>query len=623
MPRIPQNKQWIGMRQGNYAGNLWATWNIDLEKTSGRLALSDKLRRFSTGLGVVHKFIRTNATTTDQWFGMVHNTDILRNGSSTITAGTWVTDDTVGTFNDPRDMILHESANGEQRLLCSRATDIAILNSTGVANAWDADWYTAVLSASALTSLTHHPMARLQRLVAIGDKVSNTPVIHTIDSSDTVTESRLSFPPDFTVRVAYTNSNRFWFGLENDVEGHAKVIEWDGSSSTYNFEYDLIGSTPLCGFMVDDVPYFITEKGFIMKYTGGGFRVIQDFNLQEQRMVFSSSLTSESTITPYGSFVDRDLVYLNAGIPVISPTVDKDTLTLGVRKARSGLWIFNTRNRNLYQHMGIGQHTSAGTDVDYGHGYLDQVGAVLKAKVGDDRILIASASVFTGGATWLTTPANGIYRMIQNVDRTSDAGRNRGYFITSYIPYSEAEAMWDALWLKFKRFQLTAGDSTTEDRIVVKWRVQDPLFEADAQDPNSNVNALFNAQGTWINTISFTCKVPTGVTVGDEVEIMTGDNGGCVFKVSALSATPDNTTAITVTIDEAAPTSSTDTFLCRFDNWNGETAISSTTIGNKRVPFTATTQGEFLQLKVELRGFEVEIDELFPTLKPKTNYSQA
>src|SRR3990167_5034449 len=99
---IPGNtKQWKGMNPGNYSGNLWQTWNIDLEKIPGRIVLSDKFRTFSTTLGVVWQFIKTNAAQNatavedGQWFAIVHSTDILRNGNTVITAGTWVTDDTV------------------------------------------------------------------------------------------------------------------------------------------------------------------------------------------------------------------------------------------------------------------------------------------------------------------------------------------------------------------------------------------------------------------------------------------------------------------------------------------------------------------------------------------------
>ncbi len=266
--------------------------------------------------------------------------------------------------------------------------------------------------------------------------------------------------------------------------------------------------------------------------------------------------------------------------------------------------------------MGIGEHASAGTDINYGTSPLASVGAVMKST--DINQIIVSASVYTGG-TLMTTNTNGIYLQEQNTNQASNTGRNRGYFITPYLPIEEVEAMWEALTVKFKRFV------NSNNRIVIKWRVLDPLYNASALDQGGNAfeEGGISAPITWVNTTSFTCKVPVGVSVGDEVEVLVGDNAGCSFAISILSATPDNSTTLTVTIAEAAPTSSTDTAMVRFDNWKTETAISSTSVGSKKVEFTSTAHGEFAQLKIELRGFDIQIDDLLPALKEKTNKKQA
>lgn len=617
---MPQNRQWRGIFPGNYAGDLWQTWNIDLERYPGRIALSnhmDSISSASQGLGVVSKFIRSNATATDQWFGIVDATDIIRNGNSAITGGTWITDDITGTFNDPRDMVNHEFANGEQRLLCSRATDIAILNKSGGANVWDDDWWTTVASGPALTSLTYHPLARLQRLVVVGDKQSNVPVIHTLDKSDVVSTSRLLFGADYTVRNTITSKDRFWIGLQHDFDGPAKVVEWDGFSLTYNNESELSGSFPLCGFVVRDIPYFITEKGYIMKFNGLGFEKVQSFKLEEEQMVFDTSTTSNATIKTYGSWVDGDLVYINVGIPL--RVESGANANRGTRRARSGIWIFNTATGNLYHHRGLGERLAAGNR-NFGNPVLQSPGAIVKATVSTDSILVASAGIYTGGATWVTGTQQVLFR--DNVPTTSDL--NRGYFVTPYIPFEEIEATWEALWLKFKRF-VDSGN-----RIVVKWRVREPLREQDSVGTNNETFSPLQAAGTWVSTTTFSCVVPTGVGVGDEVEVLNGDNAGCSFAITTLSATPDGSATITVTIAEAAPVSSTDTALFRFDNWRTETAISSTTVGNQEVPFSVLTtggagnlQGEFIQLKIELRGMDVQIDEFIPTSTVLTARNQS
>jgi len=598
--RIPgPEKKWQGTFPGNYAGNVWQTHNIDLERHPGRVALADRLKAFKTGLGIPYKFVRTNATATDQWFAFIHSTDIIRNGNSVITAGTWITDDTTGTFNDPRDMLVHELANGEERLLCSRETNIAILNKTGGANVWDDDWWTTVASGPALTSLTHHPLARLQRLVAVGDKQTGVPVIHTLDKDDVVQTSRLTFPADYTVRNIDVSSNRYWIGLQHDRDGKARIIEWDGFSLTYNNEYDLVGTTPLCKFVVKDIPYVITDKGFIFRYNGGGFEKVQSFGLEEYFMTFSTSITAENTINNYGAFVDGDIVYLLVGMPVRT----SGTAFFGVRRGRSGVWIFDTRNMNLYHHMAVGEYDDS-NDKNFGCSPLAGVGAIVKPPT-QDR-LIVGASVYTGGASFDAATQTGLYQRVG----ITPAAPNRGYIVTPYIPAAEVEATWEALWVKFKRF-VDSGN-----RLVVKWRAVDPTKNPDTV--NNRDHHPLQAEGTWASTTTFTSVVPTGVAEGDEVEVMTGDNAGCLFKISTLSATPDSSTTITVTLSEAAPVNSTDKSFFRFDNFKTETAISSTTVGNQRVAFTAPAHGEWVQLKLELRGVGMEIDELIPVNNTKT-----
>lgn len=610
---IFKDKKFIGQFPGNYSGNLWQTFNIDLEKSPGRIALGSRMVQLASqtvALGIVNKFIRTNATATDQWFGLCAG-DILRNGNSTITAGTWMTDDTTGTFNDPLDGVVHEFANGEQRLIVTRPGDIAILNRASGANVWDDDWGSTIAGIPAVSpSLTYRPIARLQRLVAIANKVNGIAKIDTIDKDDVVTLGKLTFPADYTIKNIYTSSNRFWIGLQHDLSGNARIIEWDGFSDTYNNAYDLVGRVPLCGFIVNDIPWYISDRGYIFRYNGGGFKKEQEFGFDFPILL--------DLISNYGAHVDGDIVYLNIGMPTVQ-SFSATVLSRGSRRHRAGIWIFNTKNSNIYHNIGLSEYTTLGTDVNYGSLYGDTASAGAIIKTSDINRLVVSASIYIGGATWQASQANRIYGEVRNDVQTSNGGRNRGYFITPFIPSDEVEAMWEGLTLKFKRFV------NSNNRIIVKWRVVDPLFNASAVDQGANVfeSGGINAPITWASTTTFTCIVPVGVSVGDEVEILSGDNSGCSFAISTLSGTPDNTTSLTVTIAEAAPTSSTDTALVRFDNWKTETAISSTTVGSFKVPFTTPAHGEFIQFKIEMRGFDVQIDDLIPILKSKTNIKQS
>jgi hypothetical protein len=372
---------------------------------------------------------------------------------------------------------------------------------------------------------------------------------------------------------------------------------------TYNDEYPLAGSIPMNGFIVNDIPYFIDDIGYIYKFTGGGFSVVQQFPMVEEELLFTGTspvIAENDGIQPHGSTVVGHLVYILVAAPLAS------------RRMRSGIWCFNTVTRDLYHIRGVGQHKTAGTEVDFGCSPLFRPGAlkfaIRQANKGD---LLVGAGVYKN---YTSGTKSVICETVSNRNQASSAGLNRGYFITPQLTIPEAEALWEGLWLKFKRFV------SSSNQITVRWRVVDPLRDATGSD-----ESVLQISGTWATTTTFSAVVPTGVAVGHEVEVMAGANAGCTFKISALSATPDGSATITVTISEAAPNDPADAVddaLFNFDNWTTETAITSQTIGNKKVPFTTASKGEFIQFKVELRGYGMEIDELFALYKNNTLIEQ-
>lgn len=598
MPIPRFSKQWTGVFPGKYAGDIWQSFNIDLEKEQGRARLGDKFRILTDGddtaaPGLPYKFMRTNADQTDKWWCLSATKMLKTAGTNPFVA--YAADGIANSPTDALDMETHESNSGYQRLIVARDADLARLQN-GV---WTASWWVGTLAQSALATGKPHPICRLQRLLIVGDVVSQVGAIHTIDKADVVSASRLTFAAGYEPRVIIKSSNRYWIGLQNIFGNQGLIIEWDGSSQTYLNEFPLVGSFPLAGAVVSNIPFFFDEVGYIYKYSGGSFEPVQQFPMVEEGLVFSSTVASTNTIQTNGVSVDRHLIYINVGAPTAS------------RRMRSGIWCYNTLNRNLYHLRGIGQHKTANTDVDYGQTPFLRPGGIKYIFDGANSIndLLIGGAVYK---SYSSTSKTVIGQTISNKNQASSAGRNRGYIITPYIPLKEVNAMWEGLWTKFKKFV------NSNNRIIVKWRVAESLKDADGND-----ESVLQATGTWVSTTTFTCVVPTGVAVGHEVEVMSGDNAGCSFKISALSATPDGAATITVTISEAAPTSSTLGALFNFDNWTTETAISSTSIGNQKVPFSASAHGEFIQFKIELRGFGVELDDLEPLFKVKTSYKQS
>lgn len=612
--RIPADKIWRGCFQGNYTGNIWQTRNIDLSTSPGRIGLADRMIIHNddtdtnlSGLLTVTKFIRTDADATDRYWAVcgvgVTGGPLFKTASATPIA-TWAID-TLATDTTPPNVLdfeIHESANGEQRLLATTPTNVAILNKTGAANLWDVDWGTTVAApAIVLTTGTLHPIARLQRLIAIG----NGNVLQVIDKNDVVTNSRLIMPFGYSIRNIYASSDRYWIGCTNLIGTNAKIIEWDGFSLTYNNEYDVIGDIPLCGFIVANIPYFITNYGYIYRFSGGSFKVVQQFPLAEETL-------PTLDVSTYGSVVNSDKVYILADDNT-GPSAD---ITVS-RKFRTGIWEFNTETLSLNHQRAMGASKTAGTDPDYGQSPLADTGGLLFAFTANSNVLMAGGRFYSA---YSGTQHYAIWRTIQNKARYQSVGTNRGYFITTYILFDEVEAAWEGIWVKFKRFV----DSS--NRIVVKARVVDPKLLASGDLGATSSRMVVEKSGTWTTTTTFTSVVPTGVAVGDEVEVMSGNGAGCLAHITVLSAIPDNSATITVTVDDAIPSlnaSGSRGALFRFDNWVKLGTISSTTIGSQKLNMPSAQHGEFVQFKIELRGFETEVDEIIPILKTLTKSGQA
>ena len=179
--------RWRAGFPGNYTGEILYGRNIDVSTSPGRVILADKMLKYAdtadtnmSNLLVATKFLRSNADATDRYWavcgngvtgGRMFKTGAV--GASTGPLGTWA-EETEGTGDTPPTTVLDaeifETLNGEQQLLAVLPTDVALLNSPATANKWDVNWGTTVAApAIVLTTATLHPIAKLQRLIAIGN----------------------------------------------------------------------------------------------------------------------------------------------------------------------------------------------------------------------------------------------------------------------------------------------------------------------------------------------------------------------------------------------------------------------------------------------------------------------
>lgn len=188
-----------------------------------------------------------------------------------------------------------------------------------------------------------------------------------------------------------------------------------------------------------------------------------------------------------------------------------------------------------------------------------------------------------------------------------DRAQNRGWLMTQKM-YSPN------ITDTFKKIYLKARHLLTEhDKVVVKYRT--------SEDINMPVFALFaSAYATYTAGNQFTTTanlsaVKTAFDAGHayEVEFLTGAGAGYLAHITAITL---NGSTYTVTIDETirnVAVGGTGYFV--IDNWEklstkaAETAITSASNGDYS-EFPIGKNASWLQLRIELQGFKVGIEEM-------------
>jgi len=237
---------------------------------------------------------------------------------------------------------------------------------------------------------------------------------------------------------------------------------------------------------------------------------------------------------------------------------------------------------------------------DYGWSYSDNRSAIgiLTSTTTDMEVsdrLVFTAELFNNSVD--RTVANYLNPLIPN----------RGYFLTPRLSSSSIEDVYDCCLIKYKPLK-------EEDSLVIKYRTTDKIgFPVNLIDENTD-----NWQATWSNTTTFTVVANTDgttrdlsmVSVGDEIEIVSGKGAGTLTHVTAIAL---STGTWTVTVDEAFIFAvAADKFYFVVDNWKKlATVTKANSLGkNYYRQVIDDAKSKFIQFKVELRGVDVVIEEM-------------
>lgn len=183
---------------------------------------------------------------------------------------------------------------------------------------------------------------------------------------------------------------------------------------------------------------------------------------------------------------------------------------------------------------------------------------------------------------------------------------NRGYFVTPRLNSSNLEDEYTNAHIKHAPLK-------DDDLIIVKFKdVEKYGYPFSSYRLGDNTKYF----ATWSSTTVFTCTTDLSeVIAGEEIEIIWGVGSGHISKIESIT---EDSGTYTVTLSEAFPFAvSGDLMMFNVDNWKEAGRITSAT-QKKGGGFVLPVgkKSKFVQVKVEMRGVKIKVEELIINNKP-------
>lgn len=540
MPKIQippnESRRHTGIFPGEFFGTIFSSKNIDLQRNPGKVTLGDSLSAVfnsssDSDLTTPVSFVRTAADGTDRWWA---NAGKLFKTTNTDPETGWTQDAISSSPTSP----LYDMIEFADALLVATATDIDRLAS----GTWDTDWWSDLSGDPVAMTANPHRFEIFSGALLITDGRFINDYDGTIGR-----DPALTLPADFIATWMKATASYVYIGTQSTTNREAEVFAWDRASSTFNARYGVEDTEALAGFVAYGIPYIITKKGAIKRFTGQGFRTVQEF----------PTLARKENITdihPNGVSVKDNLVKINVNFGAIND----------LRK-HSGIWTFDADAENLYHSNSAKNSVSSN---DYSQQELAATGALVATS--------PTQGLYLQGQQVYTAYSGTTRYEICTFDESSTS--NRGYFITTWIPAQDVRAFWSELFPIIRRLD------TSTDRVRVAYQIKD-----------SNTLPAYETI-TWTSTTTFTGS-NSDVAAGDFVDILAGPNAGALAKITSITPGTPNTYTIDLTLAASSGTSR-----ARYLPFKDLGTISSQAI--QRAVFRISKKSEKVRFLVELRGTE-------------------
>lgn len=557
--RIPNQGQIRQTGRGDVFGELWASRNVDLSESPGKLKLARPMKRVATDSTIGSDSIVGLGVLNGSAYALTPGTLYRATGASGYE--TWASEST--TPDRAEDMVVFRG-----QLVMTTTDDLdAYDGSSFTSNWWTARGNPSLTSNNPVVAVPH-----IMEVVRIGAEtlaVTDGNEVHAYTGaigSGSGTSVTVDLDKSAVASCIKSAIRKVWIGTYNKAGQEAHVYEWDGASTNYTQSFPVGAQAVLAMELVDDIPYIVTELGEVRRFNGVGFTTVASFPFATSP-VFDGSAVSGSTqsnslvrpVHPKGMKRQGGTLFIYATFRGPSD------LPLDSRSL-PGIWALDLATNSL-------THRASPEG-----GLLERVSPIMLISSQHGRIMC-------GGRD--TSGENGIF--LEDLGATA----NRGYAITTEFGSEAMQDSWHGMGISAD----VGGGS-----VRVKYRTE----RVDGYPVT--ITGAWSSTSVIGSTDADLALVKTRYDAGyrDEVEVIDGGGAG---KLAHISKVEKSASTYTVTLDEAIGVAG-ETVTFYVDNWKASGKVQESTFEKHG---TAGEASSFAQYKVELRG-----DTGNPTIREMT-----
>lgn len=660
MITIPSNSKWKKANNSDLYGNVYISKNIDFDE-EGYL----KLSRASHS---------TMNETVDTDFNRVASIAYLETGTYFVqtwddpfSVGADVLADTpiqITGANFPVGSVKADSVWFTGKLAVSEAADLSYYEQGG------GGWTDTNISLTSTSSTSQHPIKVFQSLSYLAVANVNTVGVYSDLTATPTLVRTLTIPADFEITsMAYFNQN-LYIGTRHKYGARTYMFVWDGTGTAAQAAYEVDSQIIHDICMFQDSVVLLIGNGSLLRFNGAGFTFLDAFPIfytdrvltdESNIRIYHNSLRSNGEVI-YISYSDSDntnnfMLNQPSGIWCYDPkvglyhkysfssaltikedinTADVDTATDQITVAAApvtGTEVFFREGASPLNplvdeekyfvikidatHIKLAETkadalagtaidlTSTGNDTateliffpktDYGVLFSERPSAISTIDYSSQLPQYGTDIIWAAD----TEDRDNLSNSSSQLGSVSNNIENRGYFVTPRYFSPSVTDSYNNISIKYSPLQ------TELDKIIIKYRTLDNgIREIDLSDWTI----------TWTSTTTFTSTstVWADAVAGNEVEILSGAGAGFLAHISTITS---NAGTYTITLDEAFDNyASGDVARAYFANWTKLKVLTSSDAANDlgywSVDLGKQKNGKFFQVKIELRGIGVKIEEL-------------